>query len=104
MYVDAQNDGQLDPGDPPIANDTITLTGFNDQGPVSETTKTASDGSYSFTNLRPGTYGITQTQPSGYVAGATTVGSPGRNRNHRRHQQYQPWLPASTASTTTSAS
>jgi SdrD B-like domain/Domain of unknown function (DUF4214) len=77
VYVDAQNDGQLDPGDPPIANDTITLTGFNDQGPVSKTTTTAADGSYSFANLRPGTYGITQTQPSGYIPGATTVGSQG---------------------------
>ena len=77
VYVDAQNDGQLDPGDAPIAHDTITLTGFNDQGPVSETTTTASDGSYSFANLRPGTYGITQTQPSGYIQGATTVGSQG---------------------------
>lgn len=77
VYVDSQNAGQIEPGDPPIANDTITLSGFNDQGPVTETTTTAADGTYSFTNLRPGTYGITQTQPAGYLPGATTVGSQG---------------------------
>jgi protocatechuate 3,4-dioxygenase beta subunit len=77
VYVDAHNDGQLDAGDPPIANDTITLTGFDDQGPVSKTTTTAADGSYAFSNLRPGTYAITQTQPAGYNEGATTVGSQG---------------------------
>lgn len=77
VYVDAKNDGQLDPGDPPIANDTITLSGFDDNGPVSQTTTTASDGSYSFTNLRPGTYAIAQTPPTGYTNGATTVGSQG---------------------------
>jgi hypothetical protein len=77
VYVDAQNDGQLDPGDPPIAGATLTLTGFNDQGPVSLTTTTASNGTYSFANLRPGTYAISTTQPTGYLAGATTVGSQG---------------------------
>ncbi len=78
VYVDAKNDGQLDPGDPPIAGDTITLTGANDQTPfVDLTTTTAADGSYSFANLRPGTYAITQTPPTGYLPGATTVGTQG---------------------------
>jgi protocatechuate 3,4-dioxygenase beta subunit len=77
VYVDAKNDGQLDPGDPPIAHTVITLTGFDDNGPVSATTTTASNGSYSFQNLRPGNYAITETQPAGYNEGATTVGSQG---------------------------
>jgi hypothetical protein len=77
VYVDTHNDGQLDPGDPPIPGTTLTLTGFSDQGPVSATTTTASDGTYSFTNLRPGTYGIVETQPANYQEGATTVGSQG---------------------------
>jgi uncharacterized protein (DUF2141 family) len=78
VYVDAKNSGQLDPGDPPIAGDTITLTGANDQVPfISVPTTTAADGSYSFTNLRPGTYAITQTPPAGYTDAATTVGSQG---------------------------
>ena len=77
VYVDSHNDGQLDPGDPPIANVKLTLSGFDDNGPVSATTTTASDGSYSFNNLRPGTYGIVETQPASYNEGATTVGSQG---------------------------
>ena len=78
VYVDAQNDGQLDPGrSKPIPGTTITLTGANDQGFVNLTTTTAADGSYTFANLRPGTYGITETQPTGYLEGATTVGSQG---------------------------
>ena len=35
---------------------TVTLTGTNDQGAISLTTKTDDTGAYSFTNLRPGTY------------------------------------------------
>ncbi len=80
VYIDAQNDGQLDPGDPPIPippGATLTLTGFNDQGPVSATTTTASNGTYSFNNLRPGNYAISLAQPTGYLPGATTVGSQG---------------------------
>ena len=77
VYVDAQNDGKLDPGDPAIANNTITLSGFDDNGPVSLTTTTATDGTYSFNNLRPGQYGITQSPPAGYTDAATTVGSQG---------------------------
>jgi hypothetical protein len=77
VYVDAQNHGQLDPGDPPIAGDAITLTGFDDQGPVNQTTATTANGTYSFTSLRPGTYALTQAAPAGYTDGATTVGSQG---------------------------
>jgi protocatechuate 3,4-dioxygenase beta subunit len=77
VYIDNNNNGQLDTGEPPIPGTKITLTGFADNGPVSLTTTTASDGSYSFTNLRPGTYAITETQPAGYNEGQTTVGSQG---------------------------
>src|ERR1019366_7167144 len=49
----------------------------NDQGPVSATTTTAAEGSYSFTNLRPGSYAITQSPPTGFTDAATTVGSQG---------------------------
>src|SRR5262249_44974028 len=36
-------------------------------------------GFYSFTDLRPGTYTITETQPAGYLDGKDTIGSPGGN-------------------------
>src|SRR5205085_695624 len=47
VYYDANNNGQLDPGEAPIPATTITLTGFADNGPVNKTTTTAADGTYS---------------------------------------------------------
>ncbi len=61
-----------------IENVTITLSGTDDLGnPVSAITTTAVDGTYSFTNLRPGTYTITETQPAGYLDGADSIGTSG---------------------------
>src|SRR5262245_45100574 len=61
---------------------TVTLTGTNIQGQsVNVSTTTASNGSYSFSTdsggnvLLPGSYVITETQPSGYVPGGATVGT-----------------------------
>jgi hypothetical protein len=58
------------------------LTGTNDQGSsITATTTTAANGSYNFTTdsngnvLRPGTYVITETPPSGYLLGAANVGT-----------------------------
>jgi len=43
-----------------VAGVTVVLTGTNDAGqPISLTTTTAADGSYSFTGLLPGTYSVT---------------------------------------------
>src|SRR5262249_33404755 len=48
----------------------VTLTGTNDLGTIVPlTTTSAADGSYTFGNLRPGTYTITETQPAGYLDG-----------------------------------
>ena len=43
---------------------------------------TAGAGAYSFTNLRPGTYTITETQPIDYLDGADTIGTPGGVTNN----------------------
>ncbi len=61
-----------------IGNVTVTLTGTNDLGQtVSLTTTTSNTGAYSFSNLRPGTYTLTETQPAGYLEGHDNVGSLG---------------------------
>src|SRR5206468_901837 len=46
-------------------------------GVVSVTTTTSASGAYSFANLRPGTYALTETQPSGWLDGKDTIGTPG---------------------------
>ncbi len=70
VYVDANDNGVKDSGETPIQGVSVTLTGTNDLGAItSATTTTAADGSYSFTGLRPGTYTVTETQPSGYLDG-----------------------------------
>jgi hypothetical protein len=66
------------PGDQPLANVAVSLSGVSIYGdPVSKTAQTAADGSYQFVNLYPGTYYITETQPAGYLQGTNTLGSLG---------------------------
>jgi hypothetical protein len=85
VYVDNPNTGIRVPptagipGSQGIGGVTINLTGTDDLGnPVSASTVTAADGSYSFNNLRPGTYAINEPQqPAGYLDGKSTIGSQG---------------------------
>jgi hypothetical protein len=77
VYLDANNNGVKDPGESGIANVTITLTGTSDIGSVDLTTATAADGSYQLSNLRPGSYTITEMEPAGYVHGTDALGSLG---------------------------
>ncbi|MFO0953521.1 MAG: SdrD B-like domain-containing protein [Isosphaeraceae bacterium] len=78
VYVDANNDGIKQPAESGLSGVTVTLTGVDDlENSVNIAVATASDGSYSFTNLRPGTYTITETQPEEYYDGKDTVGTPG---------------------------
>jgi hypothetical protein len=59
-----------------FAGVTITLTGtdFNNNA-VTQTTTTASDGTYSFANLVAGTYSLTATIPSTYVDSGDMIGT-----------------------------
>ncbi|HLK56700.1 MAG TPA: SdrD B-like domain-containing protein, partial [Chthonomonadaceae bacterium] len=78
VYVDANDDGMKQSTEAGIAGVTVTLKGTDDLGnAVNASTTTASDGSYSFANLRPGTYSITETPPAGYLDGKDSVGSQG---------------------------
>ncbi|MFM8331299.1 MAG: SdrD B-like domain-containing protein, partial [Candidatus Methylumidiphilus sp.] len=82
VYVDAGNDGIRGTSEAPIGGVTLKLLdsngnvvlGANNQ-PV--TTITNSSGYYEFTNLRPGTYGVAEVQPSNYQDGKDTIGSKG---------------------------
>jgi hypothetical protein len=79
VYNDSSdNNGIMETGEPGIAGATVTLTGANDLGAIAAVTATtAADGSYSFGNLRPGTYIITETTPSGYIDGKDAIGTQG---------------------------
>jgi hypothetical protein len=82
VYVDNNGTGVFGTPDTGIGGVTVTLSGTNDQGTsITATTTTAANGSYSFATdsngnaLRPGTYTITETQPSGYLPGLANVGT-----------------------------
>ena len=78
VYLDADNDGVFDIGETPIPGTTVVLTGTNDLGAIApQTLTTSGTGFYSFTNLRPGTYTVTETQPAAFADGIDTPGTPG---------------------------
>ncbi|HEX6960520.1 MAG TPA: SdrD B-like domain-containing protein, partial [Lacipirellula sp.] len=76
VYVDKNNNGVFDPGERPIANVLISLSGVDIHGnTVTQTTSTNASGAYSFNNLTPGTYNVVQTnQPNRYRDGKDTLG------------------------------
>lgn len=62
--------------EPGLAGVTITLTGTDVNGqPVTRTTTTDAAGDYSFPNLAPGSYTVTETRPAGYLPGLTHAGN-----------------------------
>jgi uncharacterized repeat protein (TIGR01451 family)/fimbrial isopeptide formation D2 family protein len=76
VFVDLNANGTFDSFESGLPGVTVTLTGTNDIGEVINTPiVTDAAGAYNFTNLRPGSYTITQTQPAGYNDGAETVGT-----------------------------
>lgn len=79
VFLDYNNNGSINGSDHGIGAQTINLTGTDINGnAVSRSTTTASDGTYSFASLPPGTYIVTQpAQPAGTTNGITTAGSTG---------------------------
>ncbi len=75
-FIDLNGNGKLDPGEgcpttPPenagCAGITVNLSGTTGmRSSVSQTTTTDSTGAYSFTNLIPGTYTVTVSEPTGF--------------------------------------
>ncbi len=75
-YADTNNDGVNDPAETGISGVTISLSGVNDLGQtVNFTTQTTGNGAYQFTDLRPGTYKLLETQPTTHLDGKEEVGA-----------------------------
>lgn len=72
VFCDADNDGFRDPGEKGIANVTINIR--NGINTVNKTTKTDANGFYKFTQLIPGKYMVTETQPVGLQDGKEQLG------------------------------
>jgi protocatechuate 3,4-dioxygenase beta subunit len=75
VHVDNDRDCLLDTDEAGIAGVTVQLLDAN--GNVVASTTTASDGTYRFAQLRPGTYTVRETQPVGYFHGGQTAGTGG---------------------------
>ena len=87
VFLDQNNNGIQNGADTGIAGITINLTGYSygangvdnagagDDVVVTATTTTDASGNYSFANLAPGKYTVTEpTQPAGTANGITTAG------------------------------
>ncbi|MEM9352256.1 MAG: SdrD B-like domain-containing protein [Planctomycetota bacterium] len=78
VYVDTNKNGQRDPGERPIANVQVELSGLDMTGAaVTRTTTTNAQGDYLFEDLMPGTYRVLETQPSFFDDGEETIGTSG---------------------------
>lgn len=78
-YKDADADGVKDPTDAGIAGFDFTLyTGSNGSAgtQVGSATVSAANGTYSFSNVAPGTYSIVESPESGWVQTAPVAGTP----------------------------
>ena len=76
VYVDANNNGVFDESEAPITGVTLTLLDASGN-PTGETRTTDDTGFYKFCGIAPGTYGVIEAQPGGYVDGLDTPGSAG---------------------------
>ncbi|XZE22515.1 SdrD B-like domain-containing protein [Pirellulaceae bacterium SH449] len=75
VYHDRNNNGIKEAGEEGIGDVEIQIISISSIGaPVSQTIRTAADGSYRLTGLPPGLYRIVQTQPAGYIDGKDALG------------------------------
>ncbi|QDV25671.1 Large cysteine-rich periplasmic protein omcB precursor [Aureliella helgolandensis] len=76
VYVDMNRNGINDAGDQMLPGVTVVLTGTDiTSATINQSATTDANGAYIFSNLLPGTYTVTQTQPAGYQDGAANAGT-----------------------------
>lgn len=77
VFYDFNNDGVFDSGEAGVATVAITLAGTADTGAaVNTSVNSDANGAFTFPDLRPGTYTLTEpTQPPGTNNGITTAGT-----------------------------
>lgn len=79
VYLDRDNDGEQDTGEPGIAGVALVLSGTDADGKaVRREAVSSADGSFRFTGLAPSGpagYLLAETQPDGYRDGKTTLGA-----------------------------
>ena len=80
VFYDVNGDGTQEPGEPGIANVTVTLTGTDGAGnPVAANLTTDGTGNYAFTGLPPGSYTVVVNpalNPAGLTANTTPITQP----------------------------
>lgn len=75
VYVDLNNNGVYDAGETPLPGATVYLLDAAGNRIAERTTN--EEGRYCFRNLEPGTYGVEEVQPQGYLDGQDQVGTAG---------------------------
>jgi hypothetical protein len=76
VYIDLNNNGVREAGEPPVAGVTVTLTGTNDLGTITPLVAvTDANGYYHFGSLRPGSYTIKKTPPANLLEGKNSLGT-----------------------------
>jgi len=77
VFVDSNLDQLVTPGEIFLQGISVALVGVDHLGQaVSLNTTTDGNGYYIFSNLRPGSYTIVETQPVGFVSNGETPGTP----------------------------
>jgi hypothetical protein len=79
VYHDANNNGIREAGEAGIANVSIAVQYQPNSGPAGDPIIVTTDesGFWSATGLRPGTYGVAEVQPAGWLDGLDRAGSAG---------------------------
>ena len=79
VYYDPDLNNVQEPGEPGIANVTLTLYSFDGTNytPTGVTTTTDASGHYKFTGVLPGNYRIVKTEPVGYFNVGASAGNVG---------------------------